>query len=383
MALESPNHSEEESSSYDRMELESPDHSEEESISYDCISSIPFDALQSIDAIIVLGGGVPISPKLPPPFVQNRCEAAKSVIDSLIAGYERADRNMSDNADGSNQKKHISLPSILCLSAGTAHLPQLMAKHNGLPIWESTASACYLFELFSKDPCTFEHYAAEKKIFVETSSYDTISNAYFARTVHTDQCGWRNLLIITSEFHMDRSKAIFDWIFSIDGRHGFSDEYLLCYLSTPNAGLTPEAVASRKEREANSAANVRVRLSKTYTTMFSVWEFLTQKHDLYNALTLTQRSVQPQSDADACGDNSSQLLKQSYGNCTSNNGASNHLNPSKSSDGIPTVETESEAPEGKSEVEKKQIDMHQPALQTWALLFLASAISFAVGRRRI
>lgn len=43
----------------------------------------------------------------------------------------------------------------------------------------------------------------------ETASYDTIGNGYFAATVHALPRRWQSLCVITSEFHMPRSKAIF------------------------------------------------------------------------------------------------------------------------------------------------------------------------------
>ena len=47
----------------------------------------------------------------------------------------------------------------------------------------------------------------ERDVFVETTSFDTIGNAFFARTDHCSLAGWKRLLVITSEFHMDRTRA--------------------------------------------------------------------------------------------------------------------------------------------------------------------------------
>jgi uncharacterized SAM-binding protein YcdF (DUF218 family) len=82
---------------------------------------------------------------------------------------------------------HYQLP-ILCLSAGSAHVPQLMSA-DGLPIRESTSSAAYLKKA----------HGMESNVYVETTSYDTIGNAFYARTSHTDVNGWRRLLIVTNE----------------------------------------------------------------------------------------------------------------------------------------------------------------------------------------
>ena len=79
----------------------------------------------SYDCILVLGGGVPLGPSTCLPFVANRCDAAVKI---------RAAH--ATRGDGTEQ------PPLLCLSAGTAHAPQLLSSA-GLPIWEATVSAAH------------------------------------------------------------------------------------------------------------------------------------------------------------------------------------------------------------------------------------------------
>ena len=54
-------------------------------------------------------------------------------------------------------------------------------------------------------------------VFVETTSFDTIGNAFYSRNDHCSLAGWRRLLVITSEFHLARTKAIFDWVYGAAG----------------------------------------------------------------------------------------------------------------------------------------------------------------------
>lgn len=117
------------------------------------------------DVILVLGGGVPSTLYEPPLYVQRRCDDAAAIRGTTT-----------------------TTTPILTLSAGTAHLPQLLTK-DGLPIWESTSSAAYLQQ----------KHGIQSQLYLETTSYDTIGNAFFARTSHTDIVGWRKLLIITNE----------------------------------------------------------------------------------------------------------------------------------------------------------------------------------------
>lgn len=223
---------------------------------------IPLKLARSLDAILVLGGGRPTSLASPPSFVKSRCDAAAKTALSVSPP-----------------------PAILALSAGTAHVAQLM--EGGLPVWESTASVGYIGEHYPIPP---------DRLFAETSSYDTISNAFFARTSFTDVNGWRRLLIVTNEFHVDRAEAIFQWI--------FGDGYQLYFLACSNDGLSEEAVAARREHEARGAKNVRENLSIEYTTLREVWSFLTSAHDFYNASKLAMPKKAKMEDL---------ALMQSYG----------------------------------------------------------------------
>jgi uncharacterized SAM-binding protein YcdF (DUF218 family) len=146
-------------------------------------NDIPEKILARFDAILILGGGVPQSLEEPPTYVQRRCDDAASVVERRKIIQPTKHKNKQKRKPAAS-----SLP-ILCLSAGTAHLPQLMSAADGLPIWESTASAAYLQK----------RYGLIDNVYVETTSYDTIGNAFYARTTHTDIAGWKRLLIVTNE----------------------------------------------------------------------------------------------------------------------------------------------------------------------------------------
>ena len=249
-------------------------------------SEIPDETLKSIDAIFVLGGGVPAKFNSPPTYVKARCDAAAQL-------YIKCEK-VAEGGGGGKQT-----PAILTLSAGTAHMPQLLSS-DGLPVWESTASAAYIMDQYSTSQIP------PSKIFAETTSYDTISNAFFSRTTFADVWGWDRILIVTTEFHMARSKAIFDWIFGVG-----SNNYELYYLSTPNTGLSQEALEVRRQHEAKGKKTVLTKLSKQYTTLGGVLEFLTSNHDFYSAPKLVERAATPA--ASNVFDPRSMALKLSYG----------------------------------------------------------------------
>jgi len=104
-----------------------------------------------------------------------------------------------------------------------------------------------------------------------------------------------------SQFHMARTQAIFDWIFKLDTK-----KYELYFLSSPNVGLSNEAVQARNTKERSSLEKV-----KTYATMYrsmgAVWAFLHEKHALYTAEALVKRAEAK------TAPETPELIKKSYG----------------------------------------------------------------------
>ncbi len=255
------------------------------------VGQIPTDT--TFDAILVLGGGVPEDIRTPPIYTQERCKVASEVYKAL---------SLPSGSVSSPSSRPP--PKILTLSAGTAHLPQALST-DGLPIWESTASAAYLIH---------ELGIPSQDLFVETTSYDTISNAFFARLNFCDIVQWKKLLIITNEFHMGRTKLIFDWIFHAPNggknNNGNDDTpYELFYLSVPDVGLSEDAIEARRQKESKSAATVKNHLSQKYKSIEEVFEFLTTEHSFYTASSLVERGMDDGTAQDKVG----KLVQDSYG----------------------------------------------------------------------
>lgn len=190
------------------------------------------------DAVLVPGGGI-LDENTPTPWVQKRLDKALEIV-----------------GDG----------LIITLSAGTTHKAPLMDER-GFPLFESVVSANYLMEK-GFDP---------KRILFEHHSYDTIGNAFFARMIHTEPRKLKRLAVVTSSFHMERTKRIFDWVFSLSPH---PVEYSLDYFESADYGLDSEALESRIIGEKRRVASLE-KVIPNIDTLSKLHRWLFEEHSAY------------------------------------------------------------------------------------------------------
>ena len=113
-----------------------------------------------------------------------------------------------------------------------------------------------------------------KYIYKEWSSYDTIANGYFSFTNFILPLGLTEVTLITSSFHMERSKLIFNWMNNI-----FNSNLKLNFLESCNDSIESQVLESRIIREKNSCQNITNVLIKEYNTIpkFHCWFFTQHK----------------------------------------------------------------------------------------------------------
>lgn len=197
--------------------------------------------MKTYDCVIVPGGGLLPDGNLPP--------------------WSKARLNEASLHSNSTQ-------FIFCLSGGTVHKPPPLDS-KGFPIFESQAAADFLIQKG----------ISPLKIRSEICSYDTIGNAYFSRLLFADPLECNNCLVITSEFHMPRTKAIFNWIYQLAP---LSKDISLSYHSTSNTGLAPQALNARIDREENSLKNIR-KIQSQIKSLQDLHVWIYQEHQAYAA----------------------------------------------------------------------------------------------------
>lgn len=199
-----------------------------------------------LEAIVVPGGGSQRgeSSRTLPLAVRRRLDLA------LQRWYEHVER-----------WPDAPKPFIMVLSAGTVHRPNFI-NAAGWPVSEATSEAQYLVEVSSQD-FPGKPPLPPQLILRENISLDTIGNAYFLRTMHTDVMGITRLHCITSAFHMPRTRAIFEFVFALPslGRSALPTAYDLTFEDASDENVyETEALMGRYRRERQSLIGFRKTL---------------------------------------------------------------------------------------------------------------------------
>lgn len=193
-------------------------------------------------AILVLAGG------------QTHCGGVPQWVDERLAQAAKAFHKQ--RASGA------APPALVVLGGGSPHAAPVMNAH-GRVLHESASCASILMR---------EHGVAASAIYKETSSYDTIGNAFFALVSHCLPRQWTRLVVVTSAFHLPRTRVIFEWVFGVCGAGG---PYELEWIGTSDDGLEQIAATARAGRERASLEDVREKAARI-RTLAELHEFINQ-----------------------------------------------------------------------------------------------------------
>ena len=118
-----------------------------------------------------------------------------------------------------------------------------MDESTGQVVHEGTAYAEYLIDVWG---------VPASSILKESSSYDTVGNGYFSAMIHAVPAGWKRVAVVTSDFHMPRSRAIFETVYELVHR-SLSVRIELEFVSVRDEGVVDGGVREvRVEKEAKS-----------------------------------------------------------------------------------------------------------------------------------
>lgn len=201
------------------------------------------------DAIVVPGGGLIPETGEPRPWVKARLDIALKLND--VAHY------------------------YIVLSRGTTHrAPPL--DERGVPVDESAASTLYLLQ----------HGVTHGRVLQDSWSLDTIGNAFFTRQMLAEPMELANLIVVTSAFHMPRTRAIFNWVFGLSSGSSTTRNYKLDYCISEDVGLEPDELAARTLKESIGHEALSTKTIPRISCIRELAAFLLVEHGAYNAQSI-------------------------------------------------------------------------------------------------
>ena len=188
----------------------------------------------------------------------------------LAGGLDHLGRNhpwVKDRLDLAVRLYKLKQRKIYILGGGTYHKAPHLNREKFV-IHECTMGAKYLID----------RGVAKEDIYREWTSYDTIANAFFGLLHFAVPLGIKKFLVITSDFHMPRSREIFKWIFGL----WQSCRFEIDFAEVSSKYLDNEIIEARSSREQRSLD----RLLKTVEEI-DTWDKLHQwfyrDHQAYNS----------------------------------------------------------------------------------------------------
>lgn len=108
--------------------------------------------------------------------------------------------------------------------------------------------------------------------------------------IHIEPGQYSRLIVITNDWHMDRTRAIFDKVFSLP-LTPFSKppSIQLQYESVPSGIIDPEILQARRDREQQSLKNFQGQVALNWKSISDLYHWLYVDHNAYATKRLEQK----------------------------------------------------------------------------------------------
>jgi hypothetical protein len=124
-------------------------------------------------------------------------------------------------------------------------------------------------------------------IVTDDLSLDTTGNAYFLRTTRTDVFTARSLAVVTNEFHVARTRAIFQRVFQLGPFVDGNSDYKLKFEEVKNESIEQVALRRRNDWEKQQLQDFE-KVSKEWKDLHDVHAYIFSGEET-NALPVDQR----------------------------------------------------------------------------------------------
>ncbi|MCL4354144.1 Gfo/Idh/MocA family oxidoreductase [Patescibacteria group bacterium] len=185
---------------------------------FDIYDSSKWFKTNKVKAIIVSAGGVSVNRTLPE-YVKARLEKGIEIHNS--------------NAN--------TRTMFILTGRETLYKPPVLDQ-KGFPVIESELMAKYLIK----------RGIPKQNIRIEKFSNDSLGGAVFSKIFLIDPLKIKDIIIISSSFHIKRLKEIYNWVFNLSAL-----KYNLKFVSTPNDGVKANILLARKNKEKNDIERIK------------------------------------------------------------------------------------------------------------------------------
>jgi len=121
------------------------------------------------------------------------------------------------------------------------------------------------------------------KILLDEEARDTIGNAYFPKVRIIKPRGWRNVMVVTSEFHLKRTRYVFEKVFGPD----YNLKFIAVMSALPQDMFTHIINMEKKNLELTQRKIGEIPDGDDK----AIGEFLFTKHPAYAKYTRIKRAI--------------------------------------------------------------------------------------------